>query len=231
MPYCGVMLRGSQGLTMDLDWAKLSRQPQTYLLLVAAGLGYALLLAAVGTTPLALLVGGLIGAVMVGHWGWGFRHQPPSAGEASNLLLAPAFEHRLVSLGDRVPASGQSTWQQARTWATESQQLAAQIGQRDPLLQVELLETLHTVLHLSGQVADALAVQPQVQTPTYQALAAERLDTSCDRLQATRDQLQQLQDQLAISALDSSATAALPQGLQTLIQANRQILADPPPPP
>jgi len=215
---------------MDLDWARLSRQPHTYLLLVAVGLGYALLLAAAGTTPVALLVGGLIGAAMVGCWGWGFRRQPPSVGEASNLLLASAFEQHLLPLGERVPASGQPTWQQARTWAVESQQLAAQIGQRDPLLQVELLEALHTVLHLSGQVADALAVQPQVQTPTYQAMAAERLATSCDRLQATRNQLQQLQDQLALSALDSAAAAALPQGLQTLIQANRQILSDPPSP-
>jgi hypothetical protein len=91
---------------------------------------------------------------------------------------------------------------------------------------VDLLEALHTVVDLARQVAEGLAVVEQVQTPTYRQLAQQRLTASCDRLQATRAQLQQLQDQVTLASLDpeTGSDSLLPQGLQTLIAANRDIL-------
>jgi tRNA A37 threonylcarbamoyladenosine biosynthesis protein TsaE len=82
------------------------------------------------------------------------------------------------------------------------------------------------VVDLARQVAEGLAVIEQVQTPTYRQLAQQRLTASSDRLQVTHAQLQQLQDQVTLASLDSETGrgSLLPQGLQTLIAANRDIL-------
>ncbi|HSM83545.1 MAG TPA: hypothetical protein VLS96_17800 [Nodosilinea sp.] len=199
-------------------------RPQTYLLLGGTALGYALLIGLAGPKPVVGLAGAGVAAAMVGSWAVGCRPTPFEA-SGSNLLDAQTFGSQLGTLGTRVPPKAQKTWREVQAWATESQRFAAQICDRDPLLQVELLEAMHTVLDLSGQVADGLAVIDQIETPAYRQMAAQRLDASRDRLQATHAQLQQLQDQTALATLDdSSASDTLPQRLQTLIDANKTIL-------
>ncbi|WP_040698114.1 hypothetical protein [Nodosilinea nodulosa] len=198
-------------------------QPQTYLLLGGTALGYGLFLALVGPKPVAGLAGAGVAAAMVGSWAVGCR---PTEFEASgsDLLDAQTFALQLGTLGQRVPTKAQKTWRQVEAWATESQQFAARIYGRDPLLQVELLEAMHTVLDLSGQVADGLAVIDQIETPAYRQMAQQRLEASSDRLQTTHAQLQQLQDQTALSSLDNAGDSTLPQRLQTLVEANKTIL-------
>jgi hypothetical protein len=212
---------------MAINWSRCWGQPQTYLLLIGTALGYAALLGLAGPRPLAWAGGGGIAAAMGVSWVAGFRRSPAVA-LGHDLLDADTFNHQLDPLGRRVPAQGQKTWRQVQGWATESQRFAAQIYQRDPLLQVELLEALHTVIDLAKQVAEGLTVIDQIETPTYRQLAQQRVEASRDRLQATHAQLQQLQDQVALSSLetDSTASSPLPDRLQTLITANKYILED-----
>ncbi len=201
------------------------RQPQTYLLLAGTGLGYAALLLVAGFRPLTWLAGGGISAAMVGTWAAGFRRQTEPSLSNSNLLEGDSFARQLQEFDQRVPQKGQMTWRRASTWATESQKFAERIYQQDPLLQVELLEAMHTVIDLARQVAEALQVIDQIETPTYRQLAQQRLEASCDRMQASHAQLQQLQDQVALAKLDQSSTSgSLPQRLQNLVAANKQIL-------
>lgn len=210
---------------MEIQWSRILRQPQTYLLVLGTGLGYALLVHLAGPRPLAWAGGGAIATTMVASWLAGWRRStPPELG--SDLLDRQTFIQHLDLLNQDIPPRQQQPWRQASTWALESQAFAHQIYQRDPLLQVDLLEALHTVVDLARQVAEGLAVVEQVQTPTYRQLAQQRLTASCDRLQATRAQLQQLQDQVTLASLDSETGSGslLPQGLQTLIAANRDLL-------
>ncbi|PZU95898.1 MAG: hypothetical protein DCF32_22190 [Leptolyngbya sp.] len=198
-------------------------QPQTYLLLGGTALGYALMIFLAGPKPVAVLTGSGVAAAMVTSWAAGFR---PSAATANSgdLLDAQTFASQLATLGQRVPRQAQPAWREVQDWATESQRFAARIFDRDPLLQVDLLEALHTVLDLSGQVAEGLAVLDQIETPAYQQMAQQRLTASRDRLQATHSQLQQLQDQIALSTLDTAGDSTLPHSLQSLIDANKTIL-------
>lgn len=208
---------------MGIDWTTLLRKPQTYGLLVGTGLGYALLLVLAGSRPLAWLGGGGIAVVMAGSWVTGFRQPPQEAVLADDLLDTTAFNQQLQQLAQGVPNQADATWQQVSTWATESQTFAARICAHDPLLRADLLEAMHTVTDLAGQVAVALKVMGNIQTPTYQQVAQQRLQASCDRMAETHTQLQQLQDQIMLSALDESV-GSLPQRLQTLVAANKQIL-------
>ena len=209
------------------------RQPQTYLLLIGTGLGYATLLLFAGPRPLTWLAGGGISAAMVGTWAAGFRRQTESYSSGSNLLEGESFARQLQQFDQQIPQKGQHTWQQAQAWATESQRFAERIYEQDPLLQVELLEAMHTVVDLARQVAEALEVIDQIETPTYRQLAQQRLKASCDRMQASHAQLQQLQDQVALAKLDQSSStgSTLPQRLQNLVAANKQILENPNPDP
>ncbi|PSN05721.1 hypothetical protein C7271_08190 [filamentous cyanobacterium CCP5] len=210
-----------------MGWAVLLRQPQTYLLLVGIGLGFALLVGLAGWRPWVWIGGGTIAAIMLFTWMTGFR-STPSVLVAGDLLNGQVLQQELDTLAQKVPQPRQKPWPQVRTWAEDAQRFAERICDRDPLMRADLLEALHTVLDLARQVAEALQVLDHIETPAYQALAQKRLRASCDRMAATHAQLQQLQDQVALSALDSgqSADKALPQRLQTLVAANRQILND-----
>lgn len=211
---------------MTIDWSRLRQQPETYFLLVGTALGYAVLLVLAGPRPLVWISGGGITAAMVGSWAAGFRERSLTQAEAGDLLDEIAFQQQIQALESKVPAPSNPTWQRVRTWALESQASATNIYQRDSLLQVELLEALHTVVDLTRQVAEALQVIDQIQTPAYRQMAEQRLQASCDRMQETHAQLQQLQDQIALSSLDpgESSTKLLPERLQTLVAANKQIL-------
>lgn len=205
------------------------QQPQTYVLLLGTGLGWAALVWLAGARVPTWLAGGGIAAAMVATWARGFHHQEEGSFNDSNFLAGQAFANQLAQVAQRVPSSAQATWQKAATWSIESQRFAERIYEQDPLLQVELLEAMHTVLDLARQVAEALAVIDQIETPTYRQLAQQRLQASCDRLQASHAQLQQLQDQITLAGLDQSQVtgSTLPQRLQTLIVANKQILEAP----
>ncbi|MEO1403643.1 MAG: hypothetical protein AAFV72_20695 [Cyanobacteria bacterium J06635_1] len=207
---------------MKVDWSRIVRLPQTYALLVGAAAGYLGFVLWLGPRPVVLASGGGIAAAMAGGWVSSFRRQNISL-NASDLLVAEVFEQQVQAIEAQMPNRGETTWRQARKWATDSQAYAAQIDQQDSLLHAELLEATHTVLGLTRQVADALQVLGKIKTPVYQQMAQARLKTSCDRLQESHHQLQQLQDQVALASLDAG-TAALPARLQQLISANQQIL-------
>lgn len=213
---------------MGIPWSTLIKQPQTYGLAVGTVAGFAALVWLAGPRPVVWLVGSSISAAMVSTWVTGFR-PAPAAAENNDLLDATVFAARLDPLARRVPPSAQPTWQQAQRWATESQQFATRIAERDNYLHLELLDAMHTVQDLARQVAEALTVIDEIETPAYRQLAQQRLSLSCDRLQATHAQLQQLQDQVTLASLDTDPTTGspLPQRLQTLIAANKHILEEP----
>ncbi|MDJ0706774.1 MAG: hypothetical protein QNJ46_26175 [Leptolyngbyaceae cyanobacterium MO_188.B28] len=207
---------------MKVDWPRIIRLPQTYGLLAGALAGYVGFVLWLGPRPVVWISGGGIAAVMAGGWVSSFRRQAISQ-SPSDLLVTAVFEQQMNTIEAKVPNRAEAVWRQTRQWARESQVFAAQIAQQDPLLQVELLEATHTVLGLAQQVADALQVLGKIQTSAYQQMAQQRLQTSCDRLQETHQRLKQLQDQVALASLDAE-TAAFPNRLHQLIEANQQIL-------
>lgn len=209
---------------MTLNWAALWRQPQTYLLLVGAALGYAALIVIAGTRPMVWVGGAGIAAAMATAWGGGFRSSSPQAMNGADLLNASVLMQQLERLDKKLPKSTQAPWPQVRQQAVEAGRFAERMCDRDPLMRPDLLEALQTVIELARQVAEALQVMDHIETPTYRALAQQRLEASCDRMAETHAQLRQLQDQVALSSLDGGLGGALPQRLQTLIAANRQIL-------
>jgi hypothetical protein len=195
---------------MSINWSTLFRQPQTYLLLTGMGLGYLR-----GFARVACWLGRIhwpgwlaegISAAMVGTWAWltGFQTKSGTLANSDLLDATDNFAARLRQLNQQVPAKSRPTWEQAEAWATESQRFAERIYERDPMLQVELLEAMHTVLNLARQVAEGLKVMDEIETPTYRKLAKQRLEASRNRLQASHSQLQQLQDQVALAGLDDA---------------------------
>ena len=208
-----------------LFWRQAFRLPQTYGLLAGTALGYFGFVVWLGGRWIVLGVGGAIALATIGAWLWLFCQA--SAGWATNLLDRATFLAQLAVLERRSPGTSQATWKQARQWAQATQEFAGRIASREPSLTPELLEALHTVLALTGQVAEALQAVEQVQSATYRPLAHQRLQANCDRLQKTHDQLQHLQDQLFLSTLDREAmtsTTSLPLSLRLVIEANRTTL-------
>ena len=205
-----------------MNWSALSRQPQTYLLMLGTALGYGLLLLLAGNRPVAWVGGGAVAAAMAGSWVTGYRTSS-QVNSDHDLLDAATFHHRIEAIQPQVPRTSYRTWQPVKEWAMESQTFAARICDREPTLHTELLEALYTVVNLAQQVAEGLQVQSQIRTPRYQQLAKQQLQQSCDRMQQTHQQLQQLQDQVALASL-SQGDISLPQRLETLIAANKEIL-------
>lgn len=208
-----------------LFWRQVFRSPQTYGLFAGTALGYFGFVIWLGERPIVFGVGGAIALATLGAWLWQL-HQA-SAEWAANLLDRATFLAQLAVLDRRFPTISQATWQEARQWAQATQGFAARIAHREPSLTPELLEALHTVLALAGQVAEALQAVEQVQSATYRPLVRQRSQASCDRLQKTHDQLQHLQDQLFLSVLDQEATkstTSLPLSLRLVIEANRTAL-------
>jgi hypothetical protein len=89
---------------------------------------------------------------------------------------------------------------------------------------VDILETLITVLALSGQVAEAIATIGQVRSENYRVVAQRRLQASYDRLQATHELLENLQDQILLLSLDrnsSNLKMEIPAQLRLAIETNK----------
>ncbi len=208
---------------MPINWSTLGRQPQTYLLFLGTAFGYGLLIALAGNRPVAWVGGGVVAMVIASSWVTGYQASPPKSSDHSDLLDPVSFQKRIDTIQARITQENDRTWQPVKAWALQSQTFAVRICDREPTLRTELLEALYTVVDLAQQVADGLQVQAQIQTPTYQQMAQKQLQQSCDRMQETHQQLQQLQDQVALASL-SQGDAALPQRLETLIAANKEIL-------
>ena len=208
---------------MAINWSALGRQPHSYILLLGIAFGYGLLLAFAGNRPVVWVGGGVVATAMAVSWVTGYRSSPVSENDHSDLLNAVSFQRRIEAIQAQVTRDRYQTWQSVKAWALQSQTYAERICDREPTLRTELLEALYTVVNLAQQVADGLQVQAQLQTPTYQKIAQKQLQQSCDRMQQTHQQLQQLQDQVALASLSQGDTS-LPQRLEILIAANKEIL-------
>ncbi|MEM6253470.1 MAG: hypothetical protein AAF821_11160 [Cyanobacteria bacterium P01_D01_bin.156] len=208
---------------MPINWSALGRQPQTYGLLLGIAFGFGLLIALAGNRPVTWVGGGVVAAVMASSWVKGYQTSSLKSNDHSDLLNPVSFQKRIDAIQAQVARGNDRTWQPVKDWALQSQTFAVRICDREPTLHTELLEALYTVVDLAQQVADGLQVQAQIQTPTYQQMAKKQLQKSCDRMQQTHQQLQQLQDQVALASLSQGDTT-LPQRLEILIAANKEIL-------
>lgn len=232
-----------------MQWRQCFRLPQTTWLLIGIGLACFGFIAVLGFRLIVLLSGGAIALIMIAVW---FKQlQPYLDSRLTNLLDRDVFLARLRSIRPsfltvspstlfgqtnrwiKENHSGQSlltyrlAWQQTDQWAKAAHQYVEQIAHREATLTPELLEALYTVLGLVELIVRSLEVLHQVKTSTYQQLAQQHFQASCDRLQTTHDQLQQLHDQVMVSDLHhpmSSLAADLPQRLQLIVDANKLTL-------
>ena len=205
-----------------LFWRKFFKLPQTYLLLLGAVLGYSCFLLILRPRPLTLLGGGLITLTAMGTWVVEVKKELTWLQD--NLLDREVFQLRLKAIEQKVQNRASPHWHQAKTWVLEIQQFASRIGEREPGLLPELLETLYTTLTLSEQLVDKLLATAQVKSDAYREIAQQQLQTSYDRLQVTHDQLQGLHDQVVLLSGDHSlafAPAEIPVQLRSVIEANR----------
>lgn len=208
-------------------WQRAFHVPQTYFLIIGMVLGWGLFVVLLGTRWLVLVVGGAIALVTVLVWVRGFVPKLVPLEAVANLLERENLLTQLNQLDAKIPKLPNTTWTQARQWAEESQSFSERIAAREPTLTADLLETMHTVLELTGQVAGSIQVLEQIETPSYRELAQQRLQQSCDRLRESRSQLQRLHDQVTLAALDQGvdvSRAALPNRLQILIADNKTTL-------
>ena len=210
-------------MNWKLFWRKVLSLPQTYLLIGGAGLGYCGLIIWLGSRPAILIVGGTIAGGMLAAWLWKLRHFYAFSG--ANLLDSATFLYELAAIERKLAGSTDADWEQTLNWTKEIQIFAQRIASRESILMPELLETLHTVLSLCEQVADALLALEHMQTETYRNLTLEHLQTSCQRLRETHHLLQQLQDRVLLSSLKASGRqATLPRSLQIIIAENKTVL-------
>ena len=184
-----------------------------------------------GMRPVVLSIGLAIALLTLLAWAWQVSRLPNLRSQlapehSANLLDTAVYANRIERLQTQFRLHEQAaTWQQAVDWSQSSQVVAVAIADRSPALSADLLETLYTVLGLLEQVGQAIQVTQEVETPTYQRLAKEKLDTSLQRLEVTYQDLQVLRDQLALSSLSpESESQKLPVNLQVLIQANAAAL-------
>ena len=210
---------------MSIRWRSAFRYPQTTFVLVGAILGYLALLVFAGWKLISLVVGAVILLSMLGAWFVQFRGDRLNT--TGNLLNRTVMLEHLDAIAAKFPGlEPQSAWSNAYQWASESQLAAAEIAERDSTLIPDLLEALYTVEGLAANIAGSTVALEQVQTEQYRSLTQQQLETSCDRLQQTHHQLQSLRDQIVLAQLsaDAKASAALPDRLQLMIEANKTIL-------
>ncbi|MBD1873467.1 hypothetical protein H6F75_08240 [Nodosilinea sp. FACHB-131] len=141
----------------------------------------------------------------------------------ANLLQKDVFISHLNHVEHQYSDIPHSFWMLARQRAEAIQAVAAQIAQKELTFIPDLLETLHTVLDLVKQLAQALRALREVKTYHYQQLAQQQLYSSHKRLEQTHTQLQELRDQIILDTLQqpsSTSSAEITTWLKTLIAEN-----------
>ncbi|MBD2234416.1 hypothetical protein [Phormidium tenue] len=143
---------------------------------------------------------------------------------AANLLQKDVFISHLNHVEHQYSDIPHSFWMLARQRAEAIQAVAAQIAQKESIFIPDLLETLHTVLDLAEQLAQALRAIREVKTYRYQQLAQQQLYSSHKRLEQTRAQLQELHDQIVLDTFRQpslTSSAEISTWLQTLNAENQ----------
>jgi hypothetical protein len=154
---------------------------------------------------IVILSGGAIVLIAGVYWFWQTHSllkaesKAESKAEASsaNLLQLDVFVAHLDCAKARVPTLKLEAWRTTQEQALTIWAIAAQIIQRESILIPDLIETLHSTLDLTEQIAEALCLTTQMQTPEFQDKAQRQMQKSLERLQATHQQLQTLADQFA----------------------------------
>ncbi len=198
------------------------KMPQTWFLGLGIALFYSALVLWQGNRPVVWLSGGSVAAIAVGLW----LKEDETLSSNQSLLDTPYFLTQIEVLESGLANPKQPLWQESKRLSLESQAVAVQILQRESVFLPELLETLHTVLDLAGQVVSGLTVLNDMQTDAYRQLAQERVQISGDRLRQTHAQLQELKDQINLASLDQTQTlgSELPTQLKLLIAENKNSL-------
>ena len=178
-----------------------------------------------GWRLIVLLTGGAIAFTSSIYWFWQIHSPSSSQSLSSNLLQGDVFAEHLAYSQRRVPAAHLRVWAGAQTQATSIQTNAEQIALRESMLIPDLLETLHSTLDLTEQIAEALYLLNQMQTAQYQTQTQQQLQKSLARLEVTHNQLQTLNDQFAWEHLEqrSHYTSALASGLQIVVSENEKV--------
>jgi hypothetical protein len=199
--------------------------PQTRWLLTSLGLGYGCLLVVFKFRLIVWLLGAVVTVSAIAFWCRQLP-APKTPSRLSTLLDQAIFLEHLSPLSLQVPASSRSVWDSAYQHVFSAQQSAMDIGQKEPTLLPDLLETLHSLLDLAVQLVSALQAFDKMHTPDARNAAAQQIEVRSYRLKESCKQLHQLQDQLALNALHENRSAtALPIRLQSLIADNKSVLS------
>jgi L-fucose mutarotase/ribose pyranase (RbsD/FucU family) len=210
---------------MSQSVAKIIKIPANKGYLAGVGAGLALFIFMLGWRLFVVLTGSAIALISIVYWFWKNQSSPSTQAPSSNLLQADVFLDYLACFQKQISVTRLEVWAVVQTQANSIQTNAAQIALRESVLIPDLLETLHSTLDLTEQIAEALHLLDQMQTPQYQTRIQQRLQESLERLQATQSQLQTLNDQFAYEKLEqrSHYTSALAAGLRILVSENEQV--------
>jgi hypothetical protein len=172
---------------------------------------------------IVLLTGGAIALISIIYWFW--KTPSPPQALSANLLQTDVFLDHLICCQNRIPTTQLEAWTAAKAQACSIQTNAEQIALRESVLIPDLLETLHSTLDLTEQIAEALHLLDNMQTPQYQTRTQYQLQKSLERLEATHSQLQTLHDQFSWEKLEqrSHHTSALASGLRILVSENEKV--------
>lgn len=230
-----LLLLSQNSIQVVGEWV---RQNCMDLLLLVTGvlLGYGSLVHILGTRPIVLLSGGVIMVVaIISGIITQIRHsqklrqrsRAQTQGQTlTNILDSQTFVQELRRIATGVPSGAKDQWQMVESELHAIYRMAQHIAQQESLFLADVLETLHTVLALAEQFAQALDVNDRVATPRYQQLAQSQLTQRRTRLRQTHDQLRELHDQIALVGLDQtpSLESGISERLQFIIAANESTI-------
>ncbi|WP_236145057.1 DUF2244 domain-containing protein [Nostoc sp. CMAA1605] len=196
----------------------------TQLLIVGLLIGYLGFVFWLGVRWIVIFSGALIVALAIASWKWRLQDQEAIAlDDTVNLLQANVFLNHINYREHKIPDASKVLWQSVKQQAVTIHQIAVEISQEESTLTPDLLETLHSILDLIDRLVQGLQVNTKVQTPYYQELTKQQLQSCLARLQDTQDQLQELHDQIALDNLGNpmlNHTSVISSRLQTLINEN-----------
>jgi hypothetical protein len=202
------------------------RLPHTLILLVAIALGSFGIVLWLGLRWVMVAGVLIISMAAIAVWQRQLnRHtQRLSTTNAANLLQKDVFLSHLNHVEHQYSDIPHSFWVLARQRAEAIQAITDQIAKKESAFVRDLLETLHTVLDLVEQLAQALRAIREVKTYRYQQLAQQQLYSSHKRLELTHTQLQELRDRMILDTFQQpllTSSAEISTWLQTLIAENK----------